>query len=122
MINLAKIFIIEDDPTLQSTYNELLLISGHDIQGIANNGEEAIKMFKSFLEKPDIILMDHRMPIKNGLETTKEILEIDEKTKIIFVSADNSIKEEALTMGAAEFLKKPFGFRKLLNDIMKILS
>ena len=75
---MAKIFIIEDDPTLQSTYNELLTISGHDIQGIASNGEEAIKMFKSFSpeQKPDIILMDHRMPIKNGLETTKEILEI----------------------------------------------
>ena len=118
---MANIFIIEDDPTLQSTYNELLIISGHYIQGIANNGEEAVKMFKSFSKKPDIILMDHRMPIKNGLETTKEILEIDNDSKIIFVSADNSVKEEAINMGAAEFLKKPFGFKKLLKDIGKIL-
>ena len=79
-------------------------------------------MFKSFSPKPDIILMDHRMPIKNGLETTKAILEIDSKSKIIFVSADNSVKEIALTMGAREFLKKPFGFQTLLRDIVELLA
>ncbi len=56
-------------------------------------------MFKSFLKKPDIILMDHRMPKKNGIEASKEILKINGKTKIIFLSADSSIKEEVLSIG-----------------------
>ncbi len=50
----------------------------------AYNGRDAINKFKSFSENPDIILMDYRMPIKNGLDAAKEILEIDNKSKIIF--------------------------------------
>ena len=118
---MAKIFIIEDDPALQSVYFELLSYSGHDIQGIASNGLEAIQMFKSFSPKPDIILMDHRMPIKNGLETTKEILKLDINSRIIFVSADNSVEKHALKIGAKDFLKKPFPFEDLLKGIVNLL-
>ena len=79
-------------------------------------------MFKSFLKKPDIILMDHRMPIKNGIEASKEIMKIDGKTKIIFLSADNSIKEEALSIGVIKFRDKPFSIKQLINDITKALE
>jgi len=79
-------------------------------------------MFKSFLKKPDIILMDYRMPIKNGIDASKEIMKIDGKTKIIFLSADNSIKEEALSIGVTKFRDKPFSINELINDITKALE
>ncbi len=101
---------------------ELLISKGYEIAGIANNGEKAIFMFKSFSEKPKLILMDYRMPIKNGIETTKEILQIDTNTKIIFMSADESVKKEALAMGTFCFVDKPFDIELLITSIKKALE
>ena len=52
--------------------------------------------------------MDHRMPVKNGIEATKEILanSSEIKPKIIFASADKTIKEIALSIGATSFKDK----------------
>jgi len=65
--------------------------------------------------------MDHRIPIKNGIDTTKKILEMDKNSKIIFTSADNSIKDEALSIGAVAFIKKPFHSEKLISAIKNAL-
>lgn len=95
-------------------------MSGYQVIGEAKNGEEAISLFNSFQKKPDIVLMDYRMPIKNGIEATKKILKIYSKSKIIFTSADNSIKQEALSIGAKSFLDKPFSITDLIIEIKKV--
>lgn len=100
----------------------MLNLYGFNVIGTANNGLEAVLMFKSFNHKPDIILMDHRMPVKDGIEATKEILEIDKNVNIIFASADKSVKEKALSMGIIGFLSKPFSLEKLVNRIKGVLS
>ena len=93
-----------------------------EIVGQAKNGEEAIDLFKKLSKKPDIIIMDHRMPIKSGLEASKEILQINNTTKIIFASADKTVKKQAMSIGAAGFLNKPFTNEKLLKKIDKVLN
>ncbi|TFG23087.1 MAG: response regulator [Promethearchaeota archaeon] len=118
---MATIFIIEDDISLQKLYDMILSTSGHQVVGLANNGEEGVKLYESFSVKPEIIIMDHRMPIKNGIEATKEILKISNHSKIIFVSADNSVKNLALSIGAIEFIEKPFSMEKFLKIIKNVL-
>jgi two-component system chemotaxis response regulator CheY len=120
-IKTERVFIVDDERALQFIYSELLKIGGFEVAGIAENGEQAVSMFKSFSEKPKVILMDNRMPRKTGLEATKEILEIEVNVKIIFVSADNSIKEEALSIGAFSFWEKPFEIDELLEHIKKAI-
>ncbi|MFX1329870.1 MAG: response regulator transcription factor, partial [Promethearchaeota archaeon] len=93
-MKIKTIFIAEDDRDLQRLYELLLNMAGFRVLGIANNGEEAIKMFKNFAEKPDIIFLDYRMPIKNRIQALKEILHIDHNSKIVFASADKTIKKE----------------------------
>jgi len=88
---------------------------------MANNGDEAIEMFKTFNEKPDIIILDYQMPIKNGIDTLKAILEIDKSSRIIFASADRTIKERVYLHGAIGFLDKPFTHKKLVNTLNKCL-
>jgi two-component system chemotaxis response regulator CheY len=97
-------------------------MSGFQVLGIANNGEEAIKMFKNFREKPDIIILDYRMPIKDGLDALREILQIDHNSRIIFASADKTIREEVYAYGAKGFLDKPFTHKKLITTLNEILS
>ena len=74
---MTKIFIAEDDRDLQRLYELLLSMSGYQVLGFASNGDEAIEMYKSFQEKPDIVILDYRMPIKNGVDALKGILEIE---------------------------------------------
>ncbi len=62
------------------------------------------------------------MPIKNGIEATKEILQINSNTKIIFTSADEDVKEEALAIGAFSFIDKPFDFDLLIDNIKKAIN
>lgn len=96
-------------------------MEGFDIYS-ANNGEKAVNMFKSFSEKPNIILMDRRMPIKNGIDAAKEILAIDYNAKIIFVSAEPNTKNKALSIEAIKFIKKPFSHDYLISSIKAIMN
>jgi two-component system chemotaxis response regulator CheY len=120
---MARIFIVEDDTSLRMLYEKALALNGHVVIGSARDGQEAVQMYNTFEEKPDIIIMDHRMPIKNGIEATKEILDnsSDFKPKVIFASADNSIKEVALGIGAKKFKSKPFTLQRLFDTIKNVL-
>ncbi|MHA2038246.1 MAG: response regulator [Promethearchaeota archaeon] len=119
---MVKIFIVDDDQSLQRLYVLILKEAGFDIIDTAFNGKVAVDKFFSFEHKPDIILMDHRMPIKNGLDAMTEILKVDGRSKIIFASADISIRQQAFSLGACEFLNKPFNMGKLLNTIQKVIK
>ncbi len=85
--------------------------------GHAYNGEQAINEYKTFIEKPNIVIMDYGMPIKNGLEVTEEIIKLDHNVKIIFASADPTIKTQALLLGAKSFLTKPFSCKQLIQTL-----
>ncbi len=85
---MKKIFIVEDDYHLQNLYKILLSQHNYNVIGTANNGDQAILTFKTFIEKPSVIIMDYRIPKKNGIKTMKEILEIDHKVKVIIITGD----------------------------------
>ena len=97
-------------------------MGGFEIAGIASNGLEAITMFKSFSNKPKVILMDQRMPEMSGIEATKKILQVDNRVKIIFLSADNSVKEEAISLGAFLFIDKIFTINELIDAINRAIE
>ena len=119
---MVKIFIVDDDQSLQRLYILILEEAGFEIIDTALNGKVAVDKYRKFIEKPDIILMDHRMPIKNGLDAMKEILQINEHEKVIFASADISIKQSVLSLGALAFLDKPFNMKRLLDIIKKAVK
>ncbi|MFX0029305.1 MAG: response regulator [Candidatus Hermodarchaeota archaeon] len=114
--------MVDDDLEILFLYQKMIEYIGFEVIGVANDGDEAVELYRCFKNKPDIILMDHRMPKKNGLEATKEILNIDCSTKIIFTSADVSIKDEALAIGAVSFKQKPFSIENLKNNILKVID
>jgi len=122
VINIEEIFIVDDERALQYFYEQILNLGGFELAGIASNGIEAVSMFKSFLNKPKVILMDQRMPEMNGLEASKLILEIDHRVKIIFISADSSVKEEALSIGAFLFIDKIFTIDVLIDVINRAIK
>lgn len=100
----------------------MIELSGFSVLGTANDGEEAVTRFKEFPHKPDIIIMDHIMPRKSGLEAAKEILELDPSAKIVFASADRTIKQEALSLGVMLFLVKPFKIGDFMKELRLLLE
>lgn len=118
----ARIFVVDDEVYLQDLYADLLGIVGHQIVDTAFNGEEAVLKFEAMEEKPDLIIMDHRMPIKNGMEATAEIMAIDPGAKVLFISADVSQESRCQEIGAVGFLEKPFPMDKLFKTIENVLK
>ena len=84
---------------------------------MASDGEEAVRKYREMAEKPVVIIMDQRMPVKDGVSATQEILRINPEAKIFFGSADLHIEKEALAAGARGFLLKPFRIEELLAAI-----
>lgn len=100
----------------------MLEYAKYEVVGMASNGQRAVEIFDTMNPKPDIILMDHRMPIKNGIQAAREILKQARDVKIIFASADRSIKKQAFEIGAVDFIEKPFNHTELIKTIKAALS
>ena len=112
-----KTFVVDDDISILELYTNILEIFGFTVVDTAQNGQEAVIKFKKFIIKPDLIIMDYHMPLKNGIEATQAILEIDKTAKIVIVSGDPSIKEKALASGAICFKEKPFNLSEISQEI-----
>lgn len=119
---MATVFIIDDDQSILRLIRILLEGNGFQVVETAVNGQIAINKFRALPEKPDIILMDYRMPIKNGLEATIEILKMGYHSRIIFETADEIIKQQALKVGVFSVIIKPFDLNELLNSIDDALN
>jgi len=105
---VASFFIVDDEPVLQALYSDMITMFGHDVLGSADDGVDCLDKLGNLGEEPDYILMDHRMPHKNGLETTRELLARNPRLKVIFISSDAGVEEEAIEAGALGFFRKPF--------------
>lgn len=111
-----SVLIVDDEPSVRYLFRFTLRKFPITLLE-AENGEAAVQMVSSGIPLPDLILMDYRMPVMNGVQATQEIRKLYPSAKIIFVSADHSIKDEALAAGAANFYAKPVD-RALLLDIV----
>ncbi len=117
---MAKIMIVEDLSIMQEILKEVLALNGHSVIFQAINGQEAIDYYSNEENvRPDLVLMDHRMPGKDGISTMQEIFEIDDATNIVFVSADPSARKKALEMGAVYYLIKPISVKTFLEVVEK---
>ncbi|MFW9778836.1 MAG: response regulator [Candidatus Heimdallarchaeota archaeon] len=117
---MARILLVDDERDLILIYTKLLLMEGHDVIGSAANGKEAVEKFAQLPIKPDIIVMDYRMPVQDGLVAMKEILKKNPEAKVLFVSAEKRVEKDALEAGAIGFFTKPTSIRTLLDEIDRI--
>jgi len=90
---------------------------GWEVCGEASNGREALEMAKEL--KPDVVILDIGMPLLNGLDTTRQLLQHDPQFKIIVLTitdADQVIRE-ALDAGARGFVLKSDAARDLVSAV-----
>ncbi|MFQ5833182.1 MAG: response regulator [Candidatus Thorarchaeota archaeon] len=116
---MVSIFIIDDEAILHRLYKDVFAIKGHQVVADAFDGEEAVNKFREMDPKPEIIILDHRMPNKDGLEAMKDILEMEPTARIVFISADANVRDQALNGGARSFGLKPVTIRHMLDLVEK---
>lgn len=119
---MTTVMIVDDELFIVELYRDILQLRGYKVVGTAFDGEEAVRKYGALQEKPDVIIMDHRMPVMNGVEATKEIIRGNPAQKVIFVSADVLIEKDAREAGASEFLPKPFRMDDLIEKMQRVSS
>jgi len=114
--------LVEDNSTNQMIAVNLLESAGYRII-TADDGQQAVEIFKNKIEQIDLILMDLHMPVKNGYQAAAEINDISE-VPIIAMSADviEGVKERCRKAGIFEYISKPFVPEDLINKVDQILD
>lgn len=121
---MAKVLIVEDDPTLQSAYKTTLEMEGYDTD-VAGDGEEAWELARA--GRPDVILLDMMMPRVSGLQflRRRQGEESIKGSRVIVFSNLNSPDDvdEALALGAAKYVTKsnftPKEMIEAINEVLK---
>lgn len=91
---------------------------GFEIAGKATDGVEALRLYEE--QKPDLFLIDIKMPCMDGLECAKHIRDADDKIKIVMVSAysEFTYAQKAIQYGVQDFIVKPIS-RIVLNSLVE---
>ena len=117
---MKKILVAEDNDSnyILMTY----ILKKHYEYERARNGQEAVEMVKN--GQFDLVLMDIKMPVMDGLEATKQIKEINRDLPIIAVTANafDSDRQLAFDAGCDDFLSKPISSDVCLSTISKIIG
>ena len=119
----SKILIVDDEPHILQLLASRLKANRYQVIA-ASNAEEAFRTAHE--EKPDVILMDIRMPGESGLALF-ESLKISPRTAaipVIFITAfpQDNTRDKVLDMGAFDFIAKPFNAGDLLKKVEKALA
>ena len=131
---LMKILVAEDEPEIALQYEAILSERNHEVQ-VTHNGEDCIKAYYEEMDKVqakneysplkppfDAVILDYRMPKRDGMQVAREILTIQPKQRILFASAYvlETLADSIKTLEqVVELIQKPFdldSFADLIED------
>jgi len=123
MESSKKLMIVDDEETLTySLYQSFILAKQNYEVVTASSGEEASDKLKA--EKFDLVITDISMPGMSGLELLAWIQKNHPDTDVVVMTAYGSEdkKEEAMTLGARNYIEKPFEIKEIKQLVMEILN
>jgi two-component system response regulator AlgR len=111
-----KVLIVDDEqPARERLVRLLAEINGYEVAGEAANGPEAIERYNAL--KPEIVLLDIRMPGMDGLETARHLMDDETPPAIIFTTAYGDHALEAFDTHAVGYLLKPVRTERLAEAL-----
>lgn len=112
----CRLMVVDDDPAVRQVLRDFieLFVDECEIVAEATNGRDAVRL--AVENDPDVILMDIRMPLEDGIQATRRIKQ-DFRLRAVVVTfttyAWNEIQQEAYRAGASLHLPKPFDLERL---------
>jgi DNA-binding response OmpR family regulator len=118
-----RILIADDEPNIVVSLEFLMQHKGYEVRAAAD-GEETLRQLQEF--KPDLVLLDIMLPLRNGFEVCQRIRENPEwrHTRIVMLTAKGREVEvtKGLALGADVYITKPFATRELLASVQRLLG
>jgi len=89
---------------------------GYRVACVAHDGDEIVQLVLGDSIRPNLILMDYRMPTMNGMQAAGKILHVRPEIKIVIATADDSVRQDAISAGLF-FIVKPFSMSALAKTL-----
>ena len=116
-----RVMLVDDHEIMRDGLREVLQRAGeYKVVGQAEDGAAAVRIAQNL--RPDVIIMDVMMPIKNGIDACREITEVLPDTKVLMLTAasEEDAVMEAVAAGATGYLQKYSGKEKLLRTVRDV--
>jgi two-component system, response regulator PdtaR len=116
-----RVLIAEDEALIRLDLAEMLREEGYDVVGEAGDGQEAVELAESL--KPDLVIMDVKMPRRDGIDAAAEIAEKRIAPIVVLTAfSQRDLVERARDAGAMAYLVKPFSISDLIPAIELAVS
>lgn len=113
-----RVLIVDDEPPARARLRELLnRLSDYESCGEASSGAEALRLAQRL--NPDIVLLDIQMPGLNGLETARQLAELEQPPAVVFTTAYGDHALEAFDADAIAYLLKPVRLERLEQALVR---
>jgi len=123
MPNRKKVLLCDDDDVMAELLGSILEAEGYNVS-VATNGVECLATYAAV--KPDLLVVDLEMPLKDGFEVLTELKKRPEANgnPIIVISANQAPAhlERARALGAGQYLIKPFDCESLISKVKEALT
>ncbi|MGE0087840.1 MAG: sigma-54-dependent transcriptional regulator [Bacteroidales bacterium] len=118
---MAKILVIDDEKSIRETLKEILEYEQHEVD-LASDGDLGLELFRA--NKYDVVLLDIKMPKKDGLEILDELIAETNDVPVIMISGHGNIDTavESIKKGAYDFIEKPLDLNRLLVTIRNAMD
>ena len=114
--------IVDDEPHLRMYLKLLLKQIGFETFSEAKNGQEGIDLYKE--QKPDLVLLDVNMPVKEGMDALEEIMEFDEEAVVVMASsvASRQAVERSVELGASYYIRKDTPKEEIVEQLNALID
>jgi len=116
-----SILIVDDAEFMRVMLRDIIEDMDMTVAGEAGDGREAIQLYDQI--QPDLVLMDITMPVMDGTEALKNILQSDPEANVVMITALGQ-KEQvlaAIKTGARDFIIKPFDQERVQDTLQRVL-
>jgi two-component system chemotaxis response regulator CheY len=120
--NMARVLIVDDSRMMRNILRVMLENVGHEVAGNAENGVQALEKMEEL--DPDLVTLDIQMDGGDGMTTLGKIMHKYPQARVLMVSAIDQVDvmDEAMRLGAAGYVTKPFQAADILEQTRKALA